>query len=206
MSATLAPPTGICYTDTALPCGEALRRGGRSSRVEHQTVALGVGGSRPLGRPLLRRLWDQATETAMRSTAIGNLSTLKCMEAFVAAGYAVSLPYGDGSPYDLVIDDGATLQRVECKTARLARDGAITVWMRSNNGRWSKTSTWPPYRLYAGRADLLAAYCPETDKVYLITSEHLSKCVLRLRVSPTANKQHKGIRWAQDFEMSALEH
>jgi hypothetical protein len=71
-----------------------------------------------------------------RTTDVGNFSTLKCMHAFLEAGYLISLLFGDGCPYDL--------------------------------------------------------------------SEHLTQGLLRLRVSPTANNQTKGIRWAQDFEIHTL--
>jgi hypothetical protein len=123
------------------------------------------------------------------------------MHAFIEAGYCVSLPFGDGCPYDLIIDDGDRLYRVECKTARLGTDGAISVWMMSNNGRWGKGQA---PRMYAGRVDLLAAYCPETDKVYVIGGQDLAHRGLRLRITPAANNQTKGIRWARDFELTAL--
>jgi hypothetical protein len=139
----------------------------------------------------------------MRTTDIGSLSTLKGMQAFLEAGYLVSLPFGDGSPYDLIVDDGLKLLRVQCKTARLQVDGVVEIWMKSNNGRWFKTGG---SRLYTDRVDLLAAYCPETEKVYVVASEHLSLTMLRLRVAPTANKQLKGIRWARDFELQTLTH
>jgi hypothetical protein len=137
----------------------------------------------------------------MKTTEIGNRSTLKCFSAFDAAGFFVSIPFGDGVPYDLVIDDGDKLYRVECKTARLRPDGAIDVWARSNSGRWYKSSR---PRLYAGRVDFLAAYCPETDKVYVIPENLLSRCMIRLRISPTANNQTRKIRWASDFEIEAF--
>src|SRR5262245_46525783 len=103
--------------------------------------------------------------TAMRSTDVGNRSTIMCIKAFTELGCSIYLPFGDGSPYDLVVDDGERLYRVECKTARLQGNGAIDIYARSNNGRWYKSDR---PRLYEGRVDFLAAYCPETDKVYLI--------------------------------------
>ena len=46
------------------------------------------------------------------------------MAALWDAGYAVSVPFGENTRYDLVIDDGQRLARVQCKTGRL-RKGAI---------------------------------------------------------------------------------
>jgi PD-(D/E)XK endonuclease len=68
----------------------------------------------------------------MRTTDIGNISMIKCVAAFTEAGYIVSLPLGDGHLYDLVIDDGTRLYRVQCKTARLQAGGVIQIWARSN--------------------------------------------------------------------------
>lgn len=41
----------------------------------------------------------------------------KVLGEMVAAGYSVSIPFGDNDRYDLVIDDGCQLHRVQCKTA-----------------------------------------------------------------------------------------
>ena len=38
------------------------------------------------------------------------------MLALHEAGCAVFLPFGENTRYDLVIDDGVSLQRVQCKT------------------------------------------------------------------------------------------
>ncbi len=56
--------------------------------------------------------------------AIGDRSTLAAMLALREAGYALLLPFGENLRYDLIIDDGTALSRVQCKTGRI-RDGAI---------------------------------------------------------------------------------
>ena len=38
----------------------------------------------------------------------GNMSASKVMAAYIEAGFFVSVPFGDGCPYDLVVDTGAT--------------------------------------------------------------------------------------------------
>ncbi len=54
---------------------------------------------------------------------IGDRSTLAIMAAFDLAGY-VSVPFGENTRYDLMIDNDGYLSRVQCKTGRL-REGAI---------------------------------------------------------------------------------
>jgi PD-(D/E)XK endonuclease len=50
---------------------------------------------------------------------IGDRSRLAVMLALRAAGFAVLIPFGENTRYDLVIDDGYSLGRVQCKTGRL---------------------------------------------------------------------------------------
>ena len=60
----------------------------------------------------------------METREKGTLTESKILAAFVEAGYLVSLPFGDGHKYDLIIDDGRHLQRVQCKTGRV-RKGSL---------------------------------------------------------------------------------
>jgi PD-(D/E)XK endonuclease len=55
---------------------------------------------------------------------IGDRSTLAIMLALECAGYQLLIPFGENTGYDLVIDDGARLARVQCKTGRF-RGGAV---------------------------------------------------------------------------------
>jgi PD-(D/E)XK endonuclease len=45
--------------------------------------------------------------------AKGDRSTLAIMLALQEVGYEVLLPFGENTRYDLVIDDGMTLKRVQ---------------------------------------------------------------------------------------------
>jgi len=55
---------------------------------------------------------------------VGDRTTLAVMLALRDAGFAISVPFGENTRYDLVIDDGVRLLRVQCKTGRL-RNGSI---------------------------------------------------------------------------------
>jgi hypothetical protein len=54
----------------------------------------------------------------------GDRTTLAVMIALREEGYAISIPFGENIRYDLLIDDGNTIGRVQCKTGRL-RAGAV---------------------------------------------------------------------------------
>lgn len=133
---------------------------------------------------------------------VGDRTTLAVMMALREVGFAVLIPFGENTRYDLVIDDGTRLGRVQCKTGRL-RAGAI---------RWAACSSYAhhpnpraPQRDYLGQVDYFAIHCPETDGVYLVPIEDVQ--VRRqgaLRVDPPKNGQRKFIREAQKYELGRV--
>lgn len=62
-------------------------------------------------------------------TQIKGLTTeLKCMEKFIGYGFIVSIPYGNNSRYDLLLDGGnGKYIRIQCKTAHLNENGSYTI-------------------------------------------------------------------------------
>jgi hypothetical protein len=97
---------------------------------------------------------------------VGDRTTLAVMAALQAAGFALSMPFGENCRYDLIIDDGCTRSRVQCKTGRL-RKGAVRFKACSSyaHHRRAEGSTTRPYE---GEVDFFAVHCPETDGVYLV--------------------------------------
>jgi PD-(D/E)XK nuclease superfamily protein len=45
----------------------------------------------------------------------GDIATAKAIHTFTALGYDVAVPITESAAYDLVVDDGAALRRVQCK-------------------------------------------------------------------------------------------
>jgi hypothetical protein len=116
----------------------------------------------------------------------------------IKCGYTVLLPSGPNQRYDMVLDTGDSFLRVQCKTARLI-SGAVVFRVRSTRVN-TRGAYW---REYVGEIELFAAYCPETDKVYLVPIDEVGRADCRLRVVPPANNQVKRIRWARDYELEA---
>ncbi len=75
------------------------------------------------------------------------------MLALRDVGYSVSVPFGENTRYDLVIDDGTRLARVECKTGRL-RKGAIEFPTASSY--YHHPNEKPSQRHYRGQVDFFA--------------------------------------------------
>jgi len=64
----------------------------------------------------------------------GNISEAIVLARYLKAGFMVSTPFGVGAPYDMVVDTGASLFRVQVKTGRL-RNGVIEFETRRARSR-----------------------------------------------------------------------
>jgi hypothetical protein len=134
--------------------------------------------------------------------AIGDRSTLAIMLALRKAGYAVSVPFGENARYDLVIDDGVSLARVQCKTGRLRR-GAINFKTASSYAHHLNPKATS--RHYDGDVDFFAVYCPETGGVYVIPFAELTpRREAKLRVDPARNGHHDRVRPAAKYEVAKI--
>ena len=133
---------------------------------------------------------------------IGDRTVLAVMLALQATGHDVLVPFGENTRYDLVIDDGAKMARVQCKTGRL-RKGAVLWSMCSNYGHQKNPRV--VHRDYQGEVDYFGVFCPETQGVYLIP---ISDVPMRrqgsLRVTPSRNNQQKFIRGARQYEIGRV--
>jgi PD-(D/E)XK nuclease superfamily protein len=135
--------------------------------------------------------------------AKGDRSTLAIMLALHEAGYDVLVPFGENTRYDLVIDDGVTLKRVQCKTGRL-RQGAIRFAARSSYAHHPNPKMI--VRDYLGQIDYFGVYCAETGGAYLIPVEDAPQVRANgsLRVAPARNGQRRWIRHAADYEIAEV--
>jgi hypothetical protein len=132
---------------------------------------------------------------------IGDRTTLAVMLALHESGYQVSTPFGENTRYDLVLDDGARLLRLQCKTGRM-RFGAVEFATASSYAHHPNEK--PTQRHYRGQIDAFAVYCRETGGVYLIPIEELPLDRAYLRVREPRNGQRKRVRFARDYEIATV--
>jgi hypothetical protein len=133
---------------------------------------------------------------------VGDRTTLAVMAALDRAGYALLLPFGENTRYDLAIDDGRRLLRVQCKTGRLRR-GSVRFSVCSNYAHHRTPRN--VRRHYLGEIDAFAIFCPETSGVYLIPIEHIQlKAEGALRIDAPLNNQRRRIRLASDYEIGTV--
>jgi hypothetical protein len=133
---------------------------------------------------------------------IGDRSTLAIILALKDAGYAVLLPFGENTRYDLAIETDGALHRVQCKTGRVIKG---SVYFRTASSYRHHPHPKTPARHYRGQIDFFAVYCPETCGVYLIPIADVAvDSGASLRIDPPRNNQSKRIRLAADYQIARV--
>ena len=108
------------------------------------------------------------------------------------------VPFGVNRRYDLVLDCGGRLLKVQCKTGRL-RDGVVQFSSQSVQSNTQGTRT----RSYTGEVNLFMVYCPDNKGVYAIPADEVPNTGMYLRIDPPRNCQSKRVRWASEYESPA---
>ncbi|HEY1978381.1 MAG TPA: group I intron-associated PD-(D/E)XK endonuclease [Candidatus Baltobacteraceae bacterium] len=124
---------------------------------------------------------------------VGDLSEVIVLYAFVTMGYQVSVPWGENNRYDLILERGNTLLRIQVKTGRL-RMGSI--WFNAYSSHAHRNGA---QRSYRGDADYFGVYCPDVQRVFLVPVEDVTENQGCLRWERTKNSQSRKIRWADRY-------
>ena len=129
----------------------------------------------------------------------GALTELAITSAAIRLGVGVFRAVAD-ERYDLVLDIGTRLLRVQCKTAALNADVLV---IRCYSCR--RTAAGMLKRSYTSEEiDAVAAYCEELDSCYLIPIDRVDGLTtIQLRLAAAKNNQARRINWAKDFEFAA---
>jgi hypothetical protein len=137
--------------------------------------------------------------STLTSSQKGAAAEAEIAAAAIRLGMVVLRPLCDGGRYDLVIDTGARLLRVQCKWASLrgcVLSARTTTSRHTPRGYLRSTYT-------ATEVDAIAAYSPDTARCYLIPIEDVEgRAEISLRLGPTRNNQALGVRWARDHELA----
>jgi hypothetical protein len=135
------------------------------------------------------------TLAAMSTIARGNTAEAAVLHALSAAGLTVLVPFGGGTPYDLVADTGDALVKVQVKCGRVRGDCIEFNSAGTNHGRGQVS--------YVGRADVFGVHAPELDRVFIVPVEHCAPNRGYLRLTPTRNNQRRRVRFAADYAVDA---
>jgi hypothetical protein len=86
--------------------------------------------------------------TDLTPKARGEATAASVLAAFVSRGQAVSVPWGDNQPYDLIWDAGSKLYKVQVKTGKWYKEG---IFFKTHSQRRDGSTV-----SYKDRADLFA--------------------------------------------------
>lgn len=91
----------------------------------------------------------------MNTKAQGDVGVAMAIAYYTLQGCPVSVPLGDNTRYDLVVEIGGQLKRVQCKTSNYQEKGSYKVQLRTNGGNRTGVST---KLISAEDADLVFVY------------------------------------------------
>ena len=130
----------------------------------------------------------------------GAVAETAVMHAAVKLGLDIYKPVHDGGRYDLIVEVDGRLMRVQCKFARLKGDVVVVRCYSTRRAREGLRK-----RVYrADDVDLIAAYCPELDRCFLLFDHEFDgRTQVDLRIHRCRNNQRTGINWAEDFAFEA---
>lgn len=103
---------------------------------------------------------------------VGTTSELLAKVHFLNKGYIVSKPINDFNRYDLIIDNGEKIERVQVKTAYWDNNkkrylvSCVVTHIRGDENRYNK-------KYEEGSFDLLACVHPESNSIYVIPFEEV---------------------------------
>lgn len=122
----------------------------------------------------------------------GDATEALVIQRMVDAGYSVSIPFGDNDPYDLIVDTGDELYRIQCKTAWMDSEDRMRFNSHSQttaDGEYTEES-------YGDGIDAFVVKCPKNGDLYWIDVDEASGCKTTLRFD--SDIDHPSIRWAED--------
>jgi hypothetical protein len=142
--------------------------------------------------------------TKLTTSRKGAAAEMEIAAAFIRLGLVVLWPLCEGGRYDLVVDTGERMLRIQCKWASRKADvlTARCVTSRHTPSGYRRTT------YSADEIDAVAIYSPATDACYLIPIHEVAdRKTISLRLAPTLNQQGLGVHWARDYELArSLEH
>lgn len=124
----------------------------------------------------------------------GNLVELQCIMKFMSMGFECSTPYGNQAKYDILVDIGDEILRIQCKKSRWMDDRkSISFQTCSQTTNTQKTIR----HLYTSKDIDYFATCWE-DNVYLVPVEECSTSK-SLRIAPKEKDTPPNVNLAEDY-------
>src|SRR4051794_4062544 len=103
----------------------------------------------------------------------GNIAEMVIAAEATKLGIPVYRPMTEHGRTDLVLEIAGRLWRVQCKWGRLIRDGTV-ISVTTESSYFSPGSGYVRTKYVRTEIDLLAVYCGELDRCYLLPLEFVA--------------------------------
>lgn len=128
----------------------------------------------------------------------GNVAELAIATEAARLGLSVLKPLTEHERYDLVLGVGGRLYRVQCKWGKRTAGG---IQVRLKSSYHSPTRGYVISTYDESELDLVAVYCGELDRCYLLPVELIAgRNMVFLRLERPKNNQHAALNWATAYE------
>lgn len=132
----------------------------------------------------------------MNTKQVGDVTEVRILAQLIAAGYSVSIPYGDNDPYDLLVDTGSSILKVQCKTGWV-EDDVIRFKTASKTTRNGSATMVD----YGDKIDVFAVYCDDLSDFYWVPVEEAGSKSTYLRLTEP-KIDHPHVNRASEFTFS----
>lgn len=107
----------------------------------------------------------------------------------------VFLPLSEHSPIDLIAYSNSFCKTIQVKFLSINKKGFLKIDCRSG---WSNSKGHHKLQMDKDNIDIVAVYCPETDKCYYISTNEFETSTINLRIKEPKQNQ-LSIKWANKY-------
>ena len=146
----------------------------------------------------------QVQKNMINTKILGNTTEMECMLECTKLGIQVSIPFGEDSRYDFIMDYNGNLYKIQCKHCSeiFDNDGKVTaIKFKTVRQSGSNASLHTRTKYTKNEIDYFAT--SYEGRCYLVPVEQCSILKL-LRIIPPKNGQTKGISFLKDYELSEV--
>lgn len=126
----------------------------------------------------------------------GNITELECLLAFEKRGIEVSVPWGENTRYDMIIDIDNKLYKIQCKTSRETKNGSFSFATSS-----TRLNTRGSFKACYSKEEIDFFATSFNDNIYLIPVENCgsSGAGKTIRYILPRNQAYSTINWHEDY-------
>lgn len=134
----------------------------------------------------------------------GKITELHCIMDLIQLGIKTLTPVDDSSKYDVVADLNGRFVRIQCKTARWAKDTAKKeiAFEIATNRQTTNTVTTTRYKYT--KEDIDYFYTWFNGQGYLVSIEEASGVTFRWRYEYPSTGQKQGIHIAENYKIEEV--